>query len=188
MMTTLRPPVNNTDHQIGNPGSGLTLVEYGDYQCPYCRRAHVFVQRLLKELGSELRFVFRHFPLKEIHPHALMAALSAEAAGQQGEFWSMHDLLFENQDQFDRKTSFLDLAEELGLDLSQFIIERRSRDIANRVEKDFVGGVYSGVSRTPTFFVNESKIYTYDDNYDSLISSVESYASNSLSKTAKSYS
>jgi protein-disulfide isomerase len=126
--------------------------------------------------------------MKEIHPRALMAALSAEAAGQQGEFWSMHDLLFEYQDQFDRKKCFLELAEELGLDLGKFIIDRRSDDLAKKVEKDFAGGVYSGVSRTPTFFVNGTKVYTYDDNYDSLISSIESYASTSLSKTAMSYS
>src|SRR5687768_16983359 len=119
-MTTLRPSVNDTDHQIGNLRSSLTLVEYGDYQCPYCRRANTFVQHVLKEFGSELRFAFRHFPMKEIHPRALMAALSAEAAGQQGEFWSMHDLLFEYQDQFDRKKCFLELAEELGLDLGKF--------------------------------------------------------------------
>src|SRR5688572_27585881 len=99
-MSTLRPPVNNRDQQTGNLEARLTLVEYGDYQCPYCRRAHPLVLRLLKELGSELRFVFRHFPLQEIHPQAVTAAISAEAAARQGKFWPMHGLLFENQDRF----------------------------------------------------------------------------------------
>lgn len=175
-MTTLRPPVNENDHQTGNFKSRLTLVEYGDYQCPYCRHAHPMVQRLLRELGGELKFVFRHFPLKEIHPQAGTAALSAEAAAQQGKFWQMHDLLFENQDQFNKKSIFLDLAEELGLNLGKFIIDRRDEDIANKVEKDFHSGIYSGVNRTPTFFLNESKVYTYDGTYESLASSVEMLA------------
>ena len=187
-MTTLRPSVNERDQQMGNLESKLTIVEYGDYQCPYCRRAHEFLQRVIKELGSEIRFVFRHFPLKEIHPQAFTAALSAEAAGQQGKFWSMHDLLFENQDQFNRKTRFLDLAEDLSLDLGQFIIDRKSDVIANKIEKDFASGIYSGVSRTPTFFANESKVYTYEDSYDSLISSIESYLSYNSVKIAGHYS
>jgi protein-disulfide isomerase len=149
------------------------LVEYGDYQCPYCRRAHPLVQRLLQEVGSELRFVFRHFPLKEIHAQAFAAALSAEAAGRQGKFWQMHDLLFQHQDRFGEKTIFLDLAEELGLDLGHFIMDRKSEELATKVEKDFSGGIYSGVSRTPTFFLNESKIYTYDGSYESLLASIE---------------
>jgi protein-disulfide isomerase len=172
-MSTLRPPVNNRDQQTGNLEARLTLVEYGDYQCPYCRRAHPLVLRLLKELGSELRFVFRHFPLQEIHAQAVTAAISAEAAARQGKFWPMHDLLFENQDRFHEKTIFLDLAEELGLHLDQFIIDRRDGDIASKVEKDFDSGIYSGVSRTPTFFVNESKIYTYDGSYESLLATIE---------------
>src|SRR5690606_22001941 len=99
-MKTLRPPVNERDRQMGNIQSKLTLVEYGDYQCPYCRSAHSLVQRLLKEFDTELRFVFRHFPLKEVHAEAMNAAQSAEAAGNQGKFWSMHNLLFERQDRF----------------------------------------------------------------------------------------
>ena len=172
-MTTLRPPVNDRDQQTGNLESGLTLVEYGDYQCPYCRRAHPFVQRLLMELGSEVRFVFRHFPLREIHAQALPAALSAEAAGKQGKFWQMHDLLFKHQDRFQEKTLFIDLAKELGLDLDRFLIDRMGDEIARKVEKDFDGGIYSGVNRTPTFFANESKVYAYDGTYDSLLTTIE---------------
>ena len=172
-MTTLRPPVNDRDQQTGNLDSRLTLVEYGDYQCPYCRRAHPLVTRLLKEFGGELKFVFRHFPLREIHAQAVTAALSAEAAARQGKFWEMHDLLFENQDRFREKTVFLDLAEELGLHLSRFIIDRRDAKLATKVDQDFDSGIYSGVSRTPTFFLNELKVYTYDGSYESLLTSIE---------------
>lgn len=173
-MTTLRPPVNERDQQTGNLESRMTLVEYGDYQCPYCRRAQSLVQRLLKEVGNDLRFVFRHFPLKEIHAQAFTAALSAEAAAKQGKFWPMHELLFENQDHFNKKTLFLDLAEELGLDLGRFIVDRKDDNIASKIEKDFGSGIYSGVNRTPTFFLNESKVYTYDGSYESLLASIES--------------
>lgn len=174
-MKTLRPPVNERDRQMGNIQSKLTLVEYGDYQCPYCRSAHSLVQRLLKEFDTELRFVFRHFPLKEVHAEAMNAAQSAEAAGNQGKFWSMHNLLFERQDRFHEKGLFLSLAEEIGLDLSRFLIDRKSEDITSKIENDFGSGIYSGVNRTPTFFLNESKIYTYDGTYDSLVASVGLY-------------
>lgn len=120
-----------------------------------------------------MRFVFRHFPLKEIHAQAVAAAVSAEAAGKQGKFWPMHDLLFENQKQLQKETLFPDLAEELGLDLSRFMIDRKSDEIASKIEKDFGSGIYSGVSRTPTFFLNESKIHAYNGSYESLQTSIE---------------
>jgi protein-disulfide isomerase len=172
-MTTLRPPVNERDQQTGNLESRLTLVEYGDYQCPYCRRAHPFVQRMLNEHGNELRFVFRHFPLQEVHDQAFTAALAAEAAGKQSKFWPMHNLLFENQERFHQKSLFLDLAEELGLDPNQFIVDRKREDLVDKIEKDFKSGIYSGVNRTPTFFLNETKINTYDGSYESLVATIE---------------
>ena len=172
-MKTLRPPINERDQQSGNLESGLTLVEYGDYQCPYCRRAHPFVQRMLEEYGSDLRFVFRHFPLQEVHAHAFTAALAAEAAGKQSKFWPMHNLLFENQERFPQKSIFLDLAEQLRLDIGQFIVDRKREDLINKVEKDFKSGLYSGVNRTPTFFLNETKINTYDGSYESLLATIE---------------
>lgn len=172
-MTTLQTPVNERDQQTGNLESELTLVEYGDYQCPYCRHAHPLVQRLLRERGRELRFVFRHFPLKKIHAQAAMAASSAEAAGRQGKFWQMHDLLFENQHRFHEPTLFHDLALALGLNLDQFTTDIGNEEIANKVESDFRGGIYSGVNRTPTFFLNEEKVYLYDGTYDSLLTTIE---------------
>lgn len=179
-MTTLRPSVSDRDHQAGNHNSTLTLVQYGDYQCPHCRRAYNYVERLLKEHGTDIRFVFRHFPLTEIHPDAATAARSAEAAGVQGNFWEMHKLLFENQNRFHQKTLFLRLADELGLQLSQFFADRKHDEVISKVEKDFKGGMYSGVGGTPTFFINESKVYTYNGSYDSLLATVESFMTNAM--------
>src|SRR5687767_12078231 len=115
-MNKLTQPVNENDKQIGSPDFKITLVEYGDYQCPYCRLAHPMVKRLLEEKRDVIRFVFRNFPLQTIHAHAMSAALAAEAASQQNQFWGMHDLLFENQGRF-REELFPELAKDLGMDL-----------------------------------------------------------------------
>src|SRR5688572_26697942 len=112
-MTALKVPVNAGDHHQGNIEAKLTLVEYGDFQCPYCGRAHPLVKQLLREWGQDLHFVFRHFPLAKIHPLALACSVTAEAAGQQGKFWEMHDHIFENQRKI--TTRFLtSLAEGIG--------------------------------------------------------------------------
>lgn len=169
----LQTPVNERDQQTGNLDSELTLLEYGDYQCPYCRHAHPLVQRLLRERGNELRFAFRHFPLKKIHAQASMAAISAEAAGRQGRFWQMHDLLFENQHRFPERRLFYDLALELGLNFDQYVTDLGDAEIASKVETDFRGGIYSGVNRTPTFFLNGEKVELYNGTYDSLLTSIE---------------
>src|SRR5689334_6177244 len=112
VMSKLKPQVNDQDQQTGNLQAKITLVEYGDYQCPHCGHAHPLLKQLLQEMGNELRFVFRNFPLQEIHPAAYMAALAAEAAGKQGKFWPMHDLIFENQQNL-HGHSFIDFAETL---------------------------------------------------------------------------
>src|SRR5206468_5738928 len=113
-MSTLKLAVNSNDHHQGNVNATITLVEYGDFQCPYCGRAHPLIKRLLKETSKELRFVFRNFPLQEIHPHAYAAAITAEAAGKQGKFWQMHDLIFENQDKLNIDF-LLSLAQDISL-------------------------------------------------------------------------
>lgn len=172
-MKKLQLPVNDRDLQTGNLDAALTLVEYGDYQCPYCRHAHSLIQRLLQEHGSELRFVFRHFPLRKIHAEATMAAYSAEAAGRQGKFWQMHDLLFENQHRFHEISLFHDLARKLSLDMDQFLADVGDMEIAMKVESDFRSGIYSSVNRTPTFFLNEEKVYLYDGTYESLLTTIE---------------
>ncbi|HEX7014820.1 MAG TPA: thioredoxin domain-containing protein [Cyclobacteriaceae bacterium] len=172
-MKKLQLPVTDSDQQTGNLNAALTLVEYGDYQCPFCRHAHSLVQRLLQEHGSELRFVFRNFPLRKIHAEAAMAAYTAEAAGRQGKFWQMHDLLFANQHRFHEITLFHDLARKLELDMDQFLADVGDTEIALKVENDFRGGIYSSVDRTPTFFLNEEKVYLYDGTYSSLLTTIE---------------
>src|SRR6476660_2239452 len=118
-MSKLKPAVSDQDQQTGNLHAKITLVEYGDYQCPHCGHAHPLIKRLLNEMGNELRFVFRHFPLQEIHPAAYMAALAAEAAAKQDKFWPMHDMIFEHQANLNGH-SFIDFAEKLQLNLQQF--------------------------------------------------------------------
>ena len=171
-MSALKLAVNSADHHLGNVNAAVTLVEYGDFECPYCGRAHPLVKRLLKERGNELHFVFRNFPLRTIHPHAYIAAISAEAAGKQGKFWEMHDLIFENQDKL--STNYLlSLAENINLDLAQFDKDSKSKEIQNKIETDFESGIRSGVNGTPTFFLNGYLLLTYDETYESLLDAVQ---------------
>lgn len=146
-------PVGERDHILGPATAPVTLVEYGDYECPHCGRAHPIVNALLEHLGDQLRFVFRHFPLATIHPHAQNAAEAAEAAGAQGQFWEMHDVLFENQDVLDDE-ALVQYAVALGLDPRRFIGELGNHVHTPRVREDFLSGARSGVNGTPTFFVN----------------------------------
>jgi protein-disulfide isomerase len=150
---TLTPPIGERDHVIGPPNAPVTLVEYGDYECPYCGAAHPVVTAVRRRLGKGLRFAFRHFPLTRIHPHAEHAAEAAEAAGAQGKFWQMHDLLFEHQDALEDEDLLL-YAASIGLDLERFASELENGLYAARVREDFLSGVRSGVNGTPTFFIN----------------------------------
>jgi protein-disulfide isomerase len=152
-MSGLTPPVSNEDHSAGPEDAPVTLVEFGDYECPHCGRVHPIVREIQKVMGPNLRFVFRHFPLRQIHPHADRAAEAAEAAGSQGEFWAMHDLLFTNQDALE-DADLLSYASSLGLDVDSFAAELESGTHAERVRRDFRSGVRSGVNGTPTFFIN----------------------------------
>ena len=149
----LNPPVSAEDHVAGPENAPVTLVEYGDYECPYCGMAHAIVKRAQKTLGDQLRYVFRNFPLAEAHPHARLAAQAAEAAGAQGKFWEMHDMLYEHQDALD-PDDILGYARELGIDVARMTSELESGIYAKKVRDDFRGGVRSGVNGTPTFFVN----------------------------------
>jgi protein-disulfide isomerase len=146
-------PVGERDHVQGSPNAAVTLVEYGDYECPYCRAAHGSVHKVQHVLGDDLLFAFRHFPLAQIHPHALQAAEAAEAAGAQGKFWEMHDLLFENQPNLGLPY-LVSYAEMLGLDTTRFTRELQEGTHETRVRDDFMSGIRSGVNGTPTFFVN----------------------------------
>ena len=146
-------PIGGRDHVLGPPDAPATLVEYGDYQCLHCGAAHPVVKAVLRHLGRNVRFAFRHFPLAEIHPYALPAAEAAEAAGAQGKFWEMHDLLFENQDALEDR-NLLRYAEALDLDMPRFVAELAEHTWEPRVREDFMTGVRSGVNGTPTFFIN----------------------------------
>jgi protein-disulfide isomerase len=152
----LKVPVAAEDHIQGDPGAEITLLEYGDYECPHCGRAHPIVKRVQKHFGRRLRFVFRHFPLTQVHPHAQAAAETAEFAGAHGRFWEMHDRLFENQARLGPPL-FLALADELGLAAPALVEALRAGEFASRVRRDFRGGARSGVNGTPTFFINEQR-------------------------------
>lgn len=155
-MSHLTVAVRKKDHVLGPKNAPVTLVEYGDFECPYCGQAHGALKELLADLRPHLRFVFRHFPLTRIHPHAEQAALAAEAAGEQGKFWEMHDLLFENQQALEDE-NLLGYARSLNLDLTTFGDAMTNLRNLSRIEEDFLGGVRSGVNGTPTFFINGTR-------------------------------
>ena len=155
-MAALKTPVTPDDHIQGDPDAELTLLEYGDYECPHCGRAHPIVKRLQEHFGRRLRFVFRNFPLTQIHPQAQTAAETAEFAAASGRFWEVHDLIYENQERLGLPL-FLALTKEAGLDPQALRDALTSGEFEPRVRRDFLGGVRSGVNGTPTFFVNEQR-------------------------------
>ncbi len=167
-------PVGKRDHIRGPADAAVTLVEYGDYECPHCGRAYPIVKTIQKQMGPKLRFVFRNFPLRESHPHAEQAAEAAEAAGAQGKFWEMHDRLFERQFALDGEY-LIEYAGDLGLDVARFRTELSSGAYAPRVREDFRSGVTSGVNGTPTFFINGVR---HDDSweFDPLLAALEDAA------------
>jgi peroxiredoxin len=157
----LKLPVSERDHIQGPANAAVTLVEYGDYECPYCGAAYPIVKELQKLLGQQLRFVYRHFPLSSVHPHARHAAEAAEAAAAQGKFWDMHDLLFEHQKMLD-EDHLAQYAKPLNLDIERFQRELALHVYAHRVSEDAESGRHSRVSGTPTFFINGRR---HDDTY-----------------------
>jgi protein-disulfide isomerase len=161
-MSTLKPPLTARDHIAGNPDAPVQLVEYGDYECPFCGRAHLVVKAIQQAMGDDLLYAFRHFPLAQIHPHAVRAAQAAEAAALQDRFWKMHDLLFTHQEFLDEPHLF-NYAERCGLDMAQFANDIDSEDVAERVRSDFLSGARSGVNGTPTFFINGMR---YDRSWE----------------------
>jgi protein-disulfide isomerase len=150
------------DHIRGPADAHVTLLEYGDYECPYCGQAYGFVKELEESVGDMVRFAFRNFPLTSIHPHAESAAEAAAAAGAQGKFWDMHDCLFEHQEALD-DIYLIEYADMIGVDMVRFTRELSGRRHAARVRQDFLSGVRSGVNGTPTFFINGVR---YDGAYD----------------------
>jgi len=149
----LHIPVNEGDQKQGSMDASLVLVEYGDYECPYCGAAYPVVKQLQAHFGRELLFIFRNFPLSEIHPHALMAAYVAEAAGLQRKFWKLHDLIYENQADLSQRR-LITLAESAGVEVDKLLKDMSSFPVIEKVENDMEGGARSGVNGTPTFFIN----------------------------------
>jgi protein-disulfide isomerase len=146
-------PDPKRDHTQGSPDAPIMLLEYGDYECPFCGQAQPIMKAIQERLGDSLCFAFRHFPLANVHPHAEHAAEAAEAAGAQGKFWEMHDTLFENQQALEDE--FLaEYAAALGLDEERLIREVTSEAYAQRIREDFKNGVRGGVNGTPSFFIN----------------------------------
>ncbi len=169
---SLKIPVGEQDHIQGDAAAKCTLVEYGDYECPHCGHAYPIVKRVQKHFGKRMRFVFRNFPLNEMHPHAESAAETAEFAGSKGKFWEMHDLLFENQSRLGAPL-YMKLAPELGLTPESLREAFEKREFAARVKSDFAGGVRSGVNGTPTFFIDGER-YDGSFEYEDLVGAIES--------------
>jgi protein-disulfide isomerase len=156
-MAMLSLPVDPArDHVQGEPDAPVTLVEYGDYECPHCGTAYFIVKSLQAAMDERLRFVYRHFPLADIHPHAEHAAEAAEAAGAQKRFWAMHNALYEHQNSLG-DTKLKDMADRLGLNGTTIQEQVHRQIFADRIEEDFESGIVSGVTGTPTFFINGNR-------------------------------
>jgi protein-disulfide isomerase len=169
--TQLTPSVGSDDHSLGPVDATVTLVEYADYECPYCGEAEQIVGDIRQQLGERFRFVFRNFPLIDTHPHALQAAEAAEAAGLQGKFWEMHDLLFEHQRHLDA-THLAQYARQLGLDLDRFERDMAQHTTYPRIQADLESGENSGVDQTPSFFIDGER-FEGDWESDDLLEALE---------------
>lgn len=170
-MSQLKISVTTEDHIQGEENAPITLVEYGDYECPYCGSAYPIVKRLQKHFGKRLRFVFRNFPIVDSHPHAGMAAMTAEFAAAHNKFWEMHDMLYENQESLDLN-DLLTYAQ--SLDISKIDLKKaiENETYANKIRNDFMGGVRSGVNGTPTFFINGNR-HNGSFEYEDLLAALE---------------
>ena len=171
MFNRLVLPVGTRDHVQGYEHAPVTLVEYGDYQCSYCGAAYPIVKQLQSLYPAELRLVFRNFPLREVHARAQTAAEAAEAAGAQGRFWEMHDLLFENQADLS-EAALVGYGRSVLEDPVRWLADLRRRAFRSRVQQDFLSGVQSGVTGTPTFYVNGIR-HEGPFDLDSLAAAVE---------------
>ena len=150
------------DQKKGNSSAGVTLVEYSDFQCPACGAYFPLVKKLTEEFGDQVQFIYRHYPIFQIHRNANGAAWAAEAAGKQGKFWEMHDLLFTNQafwsESPDANGLFETYASQLGLDPLKFKSDMNSEEVKEKVRKDYQSGVEAGIAGTPTFFLNGTEL------------------------------
>lgn len=152
----LAVPVSDRDPAQGPADAPVTLIEYGDYECPHCGAVRPIVREVQRQLGDRLRFVFRNFPVTTVHRHAMRAAEAAETAAAQGRFWAMHELLFENQEHLE-DADLVRYARSLGVDVTRFEQEMAAHTHLPKVQEDFRGGIRSGVKATPTFFINGAR-------------------------------
>jgi protein-disulfide isomerase len=164
-------PIRDNDHVKGPADTPVTLVEFGDYECPGCAEAYGTIQRIHEELQDRLRFVFRHYAYARLHPHAELAAQAAEAAGVQGKFWEMHDLLFRDQEHLELR-DLVSRAKRLDLDLETFTEDLKSERYLDRVRDDFKTGVQNGVFGTPALFINGIRHNAAPD-YETLMQALE---------------
>jgi protein-disulfide isomerase len=170
--TQLSFPVSESrDHIQGSATAAVTLVEYGDYECPYCAQAYLIVKEVQERLGNKVRFVFRNFPVTKLRPHAYQSALAVETAASQEKFWEMYDFLFKHGQSLTDDNLRLSAA-KLGLNVNKFDLEFRDRTYRRHVDEDIQSGEESGVTKTPTFFINGDR---YDDSWDldSLLSALD---------------
>ena len=170
----LKFPISAQDQKQGNENAILQLVEFGDYECPHCGTAYPIIKELQKNFGNKLLFVFRNFPLVDMHPNAYPAAQVAEAAGLQHKFWPVHDIIFENQQSLSI-SRLLKYAEKAGVNIEQLVVQMNAQKIVDKIEMDMEGGARSGVNGTPTFFINGKR---YDGDYD--FESMKSFLSSLL--------
>ncbi len=167
--TALNTAVTNSDRTKGGPEAPHTLVEYSDFQCPACKAYQPMIQQLVKENPDKVRLVYRHYPLRSIHPNAQAAAEAAEAANKQGKFWEMHDMLFNTQNDWSSlrspKSKFEEYARSLGLNTEQFKADMSSKEVSTKIDADYQSGTQSGVKGTPTFFL-DGKMITSPQSYE----------------------
>lgn len=173
--STLAIPVTPRDHIIGPATAKVTLLQYGDYECPYCAQAYPVVKELRRVAGDVVRFAFRNFPLVQLHPRAEHAAEAGEAAAAQRKFWRMFDMLFEHSDALDDE-SLLSYAAALDLDMRRFQRDLMEDRYFDRIRDDMASGIWSGVTGTPTFFINEIQ-YQGSRDVDSLLLAIQEAAS-----------
>jgi protein-disulfide isomerase len=153
-MSPLLPTVSARDHVRGPADARVTLLEYGDFECPHCGALHPHLQAARKAFGGNLRIAFRHFPMRASHPHALAAAKAAEAAGEQGKFWEMYDRLYQRQNEL-TEADLVRHARELGLDAGRFEASLAARAHETRIREDLASAARSGVRGTPSLFIND---------------------------------
>ena len=169
--------VEGRDYTRGSSGARIELLEYGDYECPYSRLGYRFVQILLRKEDPPIRFAFRNFPLRKLHPNAQTCAEAALAAGVQGKFWEMHDLLFDNNRELGRE-KLMEIAEQVGLNMNRFLADLEQDNFRPRVTEDFRSGVNAGVQKTPTFFADGHK-FEGELDYGALKSFIDEVAEGS---------